>query len=94
MWTYCTVHLLPYLVMCMFDLPYLGCSCVQVVDNSRSDWWLVMSAEQGDANDSGVPPQGWVPANYLEKRIFDGPISPPPDPFEDEMGELANIMLK
>ncbi len=67
---------------------------VQVVDNSRSDWWLVMSADPGSDTEGGPPPQGWVPANYLDKRIFDGPISPPPDPFEDEAGELASIMMK
>ena len=67
----------------------MACLCyyiLQVLDNSRSDWWLVMSGD----NES----QGWVPANYLEQRIFEGPLSPPPDPFEDEMGELANIMMK
>ena len=75
-----------YVFVCVFAC----CALFQVIDNSRSDWWLVMSAETSDSD----PPQGWVPANYLEKRIFDGPISPPPDPFEDEAGELANIMMK
>ncbi len=45
---------------------------------------------------------GWVPANYLERRILDGPgsptpegnSSPPPDPFEDETGELTDLILK
>ena len=62
------------------------CNPPQVLDSSRTDWWLVMSAD----NES----QGWVPANYLEQRIIEGPISPPPDPFEDETGELATIMMK
>ena len=70
------------------------CICMQVVDNSRSDWWLVMSADQGDGGGDAPPPQGWVPANYLERRVFDGPTSPPPDPFEDETGELESIMMK
>ena len=38
--------------------------------------------------------QGWVPANYLEHQVIDGPRSPPPDPFEDETGELACILMK
>ncbi len=38
--------------------------------------------------------QGWVPANYLEKKVIEGPLSPPPEPFEDEAGELAHLMRK
>ena len=42
--------------------------------------------------------QGWVPANYLEHRVLEGPLShdatgsPPPEPFQDETGELTNLM--
>lgn len=59
---------------------------MQVLDCSRSDWWLVACADSES--------QGWVPANYLEQRVIGGPTSPPPDPFEDEMGELASILMK
>jgi len=44
--------------------------------------------------------QGWVPANYLERRVLEGPLShdatesPPPEPFQDDTGELADLMLK
>ena len=35
-----------------------------------------------------------MPANYLEQRVLEGPVSPPPEPFEDENGELAHLMMK
>ena len=68
---------------------------LQVLDSSRNDWWLVVCADSES--------QGWVPANYLEQRVIGGPLtpdhfqdptSPPPDPFEDETGEIANILMK
>jgi hypothetical protein len=58
---------------------------LQVLDNSRSDWWLVSADSES---------QGWVPANYLEQRVIVGPASPLPDPFEDVSGELAGILMK
>ena len=58
----------------------------QVLDSSRSDWWLVV------LTDSHV--KGWVPANYLERQVLEGPSSPPPEPFIDETGELQRVMLK
>ena len=59
----------------------------QVLDSSRSDWWLVASTE-----DSSIV--GWVPANYLEKLLKVRSPSPTPEPFEDETGELQRILMK
>ena len=56
---------------------------LQVLNSSRSDWWLVSPMYSSDT--------GWVPADYLEKQVLDGPTSPPPEPFVDT-GELARIM--
>ena len=43
---------------------------------------------------AGSHEKGWVPANYLERQVLDGPSSPPPEPFIDETGELERVMLK
>ncbi len=55
-----------------------------MLDSSRSDWWLVFSSESGR--------EGWVPACYLGQFTLTDPSSPPPEPFEDENGELAALM--
>ena len=60
---------------------------IQVLDSSRSDWWLVESTEDRNI-------VGWVPANYLEKLLKVHSPSPPPEPFEDETGELQRIFMK
>lgn len=57
---------------------------LQVLDASRSDWWLVLSSESGE--------QGWVPVSFLEQRVLQGPVSPSPEPFEDDTDELASLM--
>ena len=58
-----------------------------MIDSSRSDWWLAVPIASGN--------EGWVPANYLEPITGgDDPTSPPPDPFEDEAGELQRLMMK
>ena len=62
-------------------------SLTQVLDYSRSDWWLVRSTEESS-------PVGWVPANYLEKLLKVRSPSPTPEPFEDETGELQRILMK
>ena len=59
----------------------------QVMDSSRSDWWLVTSTDDGSS-------VGWVPANYLEKLLKVRSPSPTPEPFEDETGELQRILMK
>ena len=60
----------------------------QLVDSSRSDWWLVSVLESGQS--------GWVPADYLEKRVLDvgRTSSPPPEPFQDETGEIERVMRR
>ena len=63
-------------------------STPQLLDSSRSDWWLV-----------GVPDSdqsGWVPADYLEKQVLEvGRVaSPHPEPFVDELGEIQRVMKR
>ena len=60
----------------------------QLLDSSRSDWWLVSVLESGQS--------GWVPADYLEKRVLDvgRTSSPPPEPFQDETGEIERVMRR
>lgn len=64
------------------------CFLFQLLDSSRSDWWLV-----------GVPDSsrsGWVPADYLEKQVLGTrpTTSPIPEPFVDELGEIENVMKR
>ena len=66
----------------------------QVLDSSRSDWWLVTPTDSELEGWVSVA-KGWVPANYLEKRVIEGaPPSPPPSPFVDETGELGRLVMK
>ncbi|CAI8009155.1 SH3 and PX domain-containing protein 2A, partial [Geodia barretti] len=62
---------------------------VQLMDSSRSDWWLVSLPESGLS--------GWVPADYLEKKTLEleGRVaSPRPEPFHDETGEIERVLKR
>ena len=86
----CVQVRLKYLSLCakctamLINHGYLSLLLFQLLDNTRSDWWLV--------SDGGR--DGWVPAAYLEQQTLEAPSSPPPEPFEDETGELQRIMMK
>ena len=60
----------------------------QLLDSSRSDWWLVALPNSSQS--------GWVPADYLEKRVMDNgrPTSPTPEPFHDETGEIERVIKR
>ena len=59
------------------------------MDSSRSDWWLVSLPESGQS--------GWVPADYLEKKVVEvgeRALSPGPEPFRDETGEIERVIKR
>ena len=80
---------------CHITITWPSCDHLpQVLDSSRSDWWLVTPTDSELEGWVSVA-KGWVPANYLERRVIEGaPPSPPPSPFIDETGELGRLVMK
>ena len=84
-WITLCVHILSAVRQFVHELV---CVVRQLLDSSRSDWWLVTVPESGRS--------GWVPADYLEKKEVDiGRVSSPrPEPFMDETGEIERVIKR
>ena len=87
--SFISLTLLSVLLQCTIRFTLISSLVPQLMDSSRSDWWLVSLPESGQS--------GWVPADYLEKKTLEleGRVaSPRPEPFHGETGKIERVLKR